>query len=142
MAPQESMIAVDTNVVVRFLVADDAPQARLAKRLFAENRIAVAHTVLLETEWVLRHSYQFARDRVASGLLHLLGIETVFCERREAVLTAINAIAAGCDFADALHAATADRRVVAFATFDEDFAKCVTTVSGLPPVRLMRAAED
>jgi predicted nucleic-acid-binding protein len=134
------VIAVDTNVVVRFLVADDAIQAPLARRLFAEETIAIAHTVLLETEWVLRYTYQFARHQIADALLHLLGIETVFCLRKEAVANAITALGGGCDFADALHAVTADRRVAAFVTFDEEFAKRAEAFRGLPPVKLVANA--
>ena len=132
------MIAVDTNVVVRYLVSDDPVQAPLAERLFAENNIAIAHTVLLETEWVLRYTYRIARERVADVFLHLLGIKTVFCDRREAVVKAIEAMAQGCDFADALHAATADRRAVVFATFDAGFAKHAQILAGFLPVNLVR----
>jgi len=53
------MIAVDTNVLVRFLVRDDAKQAARAAALIQANEIWVCKTVLLETEWVLRSLYGF-----------------------------------------------------------------------------------
>ena len=45
------MIALDTNVVVRFLVNDEAVQARRAHALIEANSVFVPVTVLLETEW-------------------------------------------------------------------------------------------
>jgi hypothetical protein len=48
------MFAVDTNVVVRYLVNDNAAQAARARRLVEREDIFVPLTVLLETEWVLR----------------------------------------------------------------------------------------
>ena len=133
------MIAIDTNVVVRFLVADDPVQTPLATRLLAENRIIIPHTVLLETEWVLRFTYKVARDRIVIALRHLLGMENVFCAQMEAVVSAIGALANGCDFADALHATTVQRDAEAFVTFDEEFARRARAADGLPTIRLLSA---
>ena len=56
------MIAVDSNVLVRFLVLDDAKQAARAAALIRANEIWVSKTVLLETEWVLRSLYGFSPE--------------------------------------------------------------------------------
>jgi predicted nucleic-acid-binding protein len=136
------MIAVDTNVIVRFLVGDDAGQAASAKSLLARQRIALAHTVLLETDWVLRRGYRFARGEVSAALRRLLGMGTVFCARRDAVLNALRAVEQGCDFADALHACAADHPVSVFVTFDRDFVAQAGQIGGLPPVRLLGAGEQ
>lgn len=130
------MIAVDTNVVVRFLVGDDPLQTPLANRLFSQNRISIPHTVLLETEWVLRSTYHFTRDRIVAAFLHLLSIETVVCKHVDSVLSAVRAMAEGCDFADALHATTAQSDAEAFVTFDRDFADRAPKRDGILPVRL------
>ena len=58
------MLAVDTNVLVRFLARDDTGQTARADHLLRVNRIWIPKTVLLETEWVLRNSYAF--DRIGS----------------------------------------------------------------------------
>ena len=131
------MIGVDTNVLVRFLVPDHPAQSAAARSLFAEHKIAIAHTVLLEAEWVLRRSFRFGRQEIASAFLRLLGLSTVSCPRSEMVLSAIQAFEAGCDFADALHAATSERGVTEFATFDKDFAMQAERQGLLPPVRLL-----
>jgi predicted nucleic-acid-binding protein len=131
------MIGIDTNVLVRFLVPYHPAQSAAARSLFAEQKIAIAHTVLLEAEWVLRRSFKFGRQEIASAFLGLLGLSTVFCPRPEMVLNAIQAFEAGCDFADALHAATSERGVTEFATFDRDFAMQARRHGLLPPVRLL-----
>ena len=52
------MTAVDTNVVIRLLTADDPKQAAAATSLFAAGPIWIAKTVLLETGWVLQSGYR------------------------------------------------------------------------------------
>jgi predicted nucleic-acid-binding protein len=133
------MIAIDTNVLIRFLVPDHPAQAAAARRLFAKERIAIAHTVLLEAEWVLRRSFKFDRRDIASAFFRLLGLSTVVCPRSEMVLSAVQAFEAGCDFADALHAATSERGVTEFVTFDRVFAARAKRQTSLPPIRLLTA---
>lgn len=58
------MLAVDTNIVVRLLVADDPVQSQIAAGLFRQHPIFIALTVLLETEWVLRSSYRFSAKAI------------------------------------------------------------------------------
>ena len=53
------MIAVDTNVVVRFLTRDDEQQYEKSLKLFQEQDILILDTVILETEWVLLSCYNF-----------------------------------------------------------------------------------
>ena len=67
------MLGIDTNVVVRLLVADDAAQTRRARGLIQqaadrEEPVLVSLLVLIETEWVLRSRYGLARDAIV-GLL-------------------------------------------------------------------------
>ena len=133
------MIAVDTNVLVRFLVTDSPRQASVARSVFAANKVVVTHTVLLETEWVLRKSFGFGRDDIAAAFLRLLGLAAVSVALRSAVLDAVIAFRGGSDFADALHLATAGEGVTDFLTFDKSFASHTFPV-GLPPVTLLNSA--
>lgn len=116
------MIAVDTNVLVRFLVRDDAKQAARAAALIQANEIWVCKTVLLETEWVLRTLYGFSPESLAGALRSLAGLRTVFLEDELAVAKALDWLKEGLDFADALHLASAGnaRR---FATFGRKLAR-------------------
>jgi len=116
------MIAVDTNVLVRFLVRDDAGQAARAAELIQSSEIWISKTVLLETEWVLRSLYDFSPQRVAGALRALAGLETIFLEDAGAVAKALNWFEQGLDFADALHLASAGN-AKQFATFNRKFAR-------------------
>lgn len=60
------MKAVDTNVLVRFLVQDDETQAQIATSLLNDAEtlkqpLFVSNVVVLELMWVLRSVYRIAR---------------------------------------------------------------------------------
>ena len=116
------MIAIDTNVVVRLLTNDDPAQAARAADLLARERVLVPKTVLLETEWVLRYSYELPQPVVLAAFRKLLGLPQVVAEDAMAISRALELYEGGMDFADALHLASA-RDATAFATFDTRLAK-------------------
>jgi predicted nucleic-acid-binding protein len=124
------MVGVDTNVLVRFLVRDDANQAARAASLIRANDIWVSKTVLLETEWVLRSLYGFPPGSLAEALQALAGLPTIFLEDEPAVAKALGWFKEGLDFADALHLASA-HSAGRFATFDRKLAKQVSHMTAL-----------
>ena len=128
------MIAIDTNVVVRLLVNDDAAQGRRAHSLLAAGKqVFVAPTVLLESEWVLRAAYGFEPDKIAGFLRALLGLPGVRTASADQVARALTAYAQGMDFADALHLALSQPAEI-FYTFD---AACRRKAGGaMPGVRV------
>lgn len=111
------MIAVDTNVLVRLLTGDDPDQTKRAADLFRRENILIPKTVLLETEWVLRYSYQLSPPAILAAFQKLLGLSQVTLEDGPAIAEALTRYEAGMDFADALHLASG-RGADAFATFD------------------------
>ena len=120
------MRALDTNVLARFLV-DDADDAQAAKQRPAavsalSQRAFVSVTVLMELEWVLRGFYLLPRRDIVRAIRALAGIEHLVLEDRDAVLSALEGVDGGLDFADALHIARS-ARATAFATFDKRLAK-------------------
>ena len=119
------MLAVDTNVVIRFLVDDDAAQHKRAVALFRKHGIWLSRTVLLETEWVLRSVYGFQTSEIAHAFTGLICLPNVVCDERSALPQAIEALAQGMDFADALHLQCASHAPCdeGFATFDARFIK-------------------
>lgn len=116
------MRAIDTNVVVRFLTADDKRQAKAARTAIEAGEIFVATTVLLESEWVLRSAYDFDRDRIAQGLRGLAGLPGVSVEEPILLAQALDWMGDGMDFADALHLAKAGNCDL-FLSFDRKLAK-------------------
>jgi predicted nucleic-acid-binding protein len=113
------MLAVDTNVVVRFLTADHPRQFEQANALMAANEIRITVTVILETEWVLRDGYRYPREAVAAALSGLLSLPSVRVEHEARIRQALDWTASGMDFADALHVAGA-LDCEAFVSFDRD----------------------
>lgn len=127
------MIAVDTNVLVRFLVEDDVRQTDRAEAVLRSGAVLVPNTVLLETAWVLRTSYGFDRAAIADGITSLLGLPGVGAENRATAVQALAWYAQGLDFADALHLATS-AQAEAFATFDRLLRRRARAVAGTIPV--------
>ena len=79
------MLALDTNVLVRWVVRDDEAQYAKAKRFIEHQRreqrpILVSLLVLLETEWVLRSRYQLTKAEILGTFSSLLDFADVFIE--------------------------------------------------------------
>jgi predicted nucleic-acid-binding protein len=113
--------AVDTNILVRFLTADDPKQARAARRVIEAGDVFIGTTVILETEWVLRAGYGFAPPVIVAGLRGLGGLEGISIEEPAETAQALEWMNAGMDFADALHLARSSH-CSAFVTFDKKLA--------------------
>lgn len=118
------MIAVDTNVLVRLLVKDDAAQTRRVVSLFrrldsAGDRAFVSDVVVCEIVWVLHAAYGFPRSKIAKALEQLVAARQLAFDSPDRVLRALRAFEAGSgDLADYLireHAVAAGcDRVVTF----------------------------
>jgi predicted nucleic-acid-binding protein len=65
------MRAVDTNVVVRLLVRDDAAQVDAAEE-FISSGAWVSHLVLAETTWVLNTRYELNAEEISTAVSMLL----------------------------------------------------------------------
>lgn len=70
------MIAVDTNILVRYAVKDDPGQTILATSFLKENHCYFSKTVLLELIWVLssKNAYNLSRDAVVERVKHIIGL--------------------------------------------------------------------
>ena len=119
------MIALDTNVLVRYLVEDDARQAAAAASFIARSiaegeGLFVSDVVVCETVWVLGGSYHVGRKEIASLLRNVLRARHLVFRAVDQLIRALDAYEAGKgDFADYLireHARAADCEQVA--TFD------------------------
>ena len=124
------MVAVDTNVVVRLVIADNAAQATRAAAVFRSGPVFIAKSVLLEAEWVLRYSYELDAKAIHRSLRAVLGLENVSVEDPTAITAALRLLERGLDFADALHIASsalAER----FVTFDAKLVKRARRASTL-----------
>ena len=116
------MRAIDTNVLVRALVNDNAAQSARAVALLTEQNIFIPVTVVLELEWVLRSRYAFAPKVLAQAIEKIAALANVVVDERTAVLAAAARAAQGWDFADALHHALS-QGCEDFCTLDADLVK-------------------
>ena len=127
------MLAVDTNVIVRYLTGDHPRQSVQARTLVDGEDIFVSTTVLLETEWVLRSVYEFAPDQVRKALLDFAGLARVSLEDEALAALALDRMKDGMDFADALHLGRAEA-CDAFVTFDRRLVRTASAI-GVDSVR-------
>jgi predicted nucleic-acid-binding protein len=118
----DAMRAVDTNIVVRYLVKDDDAQSALARDVVGSGAIFVPLTVVLECEWLLRSLYGFSRSAVIAALEAFCGAPGVAVGEAAAVKRAFRLAKQGLDFADALHLAQATE-CETFVTFDRRLAR-------------------
>ena len=118
------MIGLDTNVLARYYIDDDADaqaqrQQLAARRLVESGQpLMVSKSVILELEWVMRGYYGFDQDEVASVMRHLLEQAHITVEDRDVIERALSNCEAGIDFADALHHASY-KSCDSVATFDD-----------------------
>ncbi len=124
------MLAIDANIVVRYLTGDHPEQAARARALIDGGPVFVATTVLLEAEWVLRSARGYRARRLAAALEAFAGLPTVTLENPARIRAALDDLAEGLDFADALHRAAA-AGCEAFVTFDKAFAAGVGRTPGV-----------
>ena len=124
------MLGIDTNVLVRLLVADDAAQTRRARSLVEEaveggNPVLVSLPVIIEAEWVLRSRYGFDEATTLRSFVALLSSREVAFEDEPSIEEAVHRWKGSkAGFVDCLIAAH-NRRLgcSATATFDASAAR-------------------
>ena len=97
------MIALDTNVLARYLVRDNTEQAEAARSLLesltADLPGYVCREVTVELAWVLKRAYGYSRDQIATVLEELVATEGSGADR------IVGAIRPGVRRGDAAYAA-------------------------------------
>ena len=106
------MIGLDANILVRYIMQDDAKQAQLATRLVeslsAEAPGFVPLVAVVELAWVLSSAYDLNRQQVVEAFEGILRTKELVVERAEIVWKALRVFQSGnVDFADCLIARSA-----------------------------------
>ena len=99
------MIALDTNVLVRFLAQDDDAQFQVAAGLIEGcTRDApgyVCREVMIELVWVLERAYKYSREEIAEALLSIVTASQLSVENAQDIASVVNLYREeGYDFAD------------------------------------------
>ena len=123
------MIAVDTNVLVRYLVGDDAEQANAARALLEgltpERPGFICREVAVEVVWVLERAYGFTRVQIADVLVELTATDSIVVEAADDMArAAYDYRQGGVGFADLMILSAAEREGAApLYTFDRQLAR-------------------
>ena len=102
------MRGLDTNVLLRLILSDDAAQAKRAGRFAeascsADDPCRINRIVLVETAWVLQSGYGYSRQDVAAIIENILRTEIFTVENAAEAWSAIKSYReSGADFADCL----------------------------------------
>ena len=87
------MIGLDTNILVRLVVNDDAEQVALAGKLIdslaTQGPGYISTTVVVELCWVLSSHYKYSRAQIAEVLTNILATSEFLVEHREAMAQAV-----------------------------------------------------
>ncbi len=106
------MPTLDTNVLVRYLVADDKRQFEIAKALIEsvtnDDLLFVPISVSIELEWVLRSRYDLSKGSVLTTFIQLLESREIQFQDESSIEVALNLYSdSNADFADCFHIAIA-----------------------------------
>ena len=127
-------IALDTNVLARYLLGDSPDEAKRAEALLCRRaRFHVTPTVLIELGWVLKVNGCTGGEigRAVEHLMQLPGFESLAAPQTR---YALDWLAKGLDWADAVHLAHAPQTAEMF-TFDKAFVKVARKTGAFPAVR-------
>jgi predicted nucleic-acid-binding protein len=135
------VIGIDTNVLVRFLVQDDAEQGAAAAALIDGLTEAepgfVSREVMVELVWVLERAYRLSRSDICMALDGLLEAQDLVIEAADRVALASDRYRkGGAGFAD---------QMVALAGLGAGARETVTfdrKAAGLPGMRLLATVAD
>ena len=123
------MIALDTNVLVRFLTQDDDAQFQVAAGLIEgctrDVPGYVCREVMIELVWVLERAYKYSHEEIAEALLSIVTASQLSVENAQDIASVVNLYRKeGYDFADLMIRQAAQRtenRVLK--TFDQKLAR-------------------
>jgi predicted nucleic-acid-binding protein len=131
------MIGLDTNVLVRYIMQDDAVQSAAASRLLesltTETPGFVPMVAAVELAWVLSSAYELDRRQMVEAFEALLRTKEIVVERAEVIWKALRLFAgSNADFADCLiERSAAEAGCTRTMTFDRAAAKgCGMTLVG------------
>lgn len=123
------MIALDTNVLVRFLVQDEEVQGKVASDLIdgltEQDPGYICREVVVELVWVLERAYKMSRAQIVPAVEGLLASRELIIENADRVGLALARYASGgAGFSDRMIAlASIDAQCSCLATFDKALAK-------------------
>jgi len=100
LSEQRLSITADTNVLVRAITEDDAPQSKIARTTLGKaESVAVTLPALWELVWVLAQGYRISAPEISAAVRRLVNADNVAVDR-PAVVAGLALLDSGRDFAD------------------------------------------
>ena len=102
------MLAIDTNILIRFILRDDPNQAQLADRVFLKaiedgDEIFVSDITLCELAWVLKRTFKFDWGQILKVLRNIYETDIIRFSSEDRVVNSLDSYETGrADFADYL----------------------------------------
>ncbi|AFZ45745.1 PilT protein domain protein [Halothece sp. PCC 7418] len=101
------MYAIDTNVLIRYIIEDDPEQAQKAteaiEQLTTEKQGFISCIVLCELNWVLKTAYKISKPERVATLQKVLSVPVFEIEQLDCCLKALRRYEKGkADFSDYL----------------------------------------
>ena len=101
------MYAIDTNVLIRYIIEDDPEQAQKAaeaiEQLTTETQGFISCIVLCELNWVLKTAYKISKGERVATLQKVLSVPVFEIEQLDCCLKALRRYQKGqADFSDYL----------------------------------------
>lgn len=127
-------MALDTNVLARYLLRDSPSEAGRAEALLRRRAMFhVTPTVLIELGWVLKVNGCTTQE-ICKAVEHLMTLPGFDSLSTPQTRYALDWLAQGLDWADAVHLAHAPQQAEMF-TFDRQFVKIAQKAGAFPSVR-------
>jgi len=114
-----SVIAADTNILTRYLTADDPTQFQQCQELIESETVWISRTVALELAWVLKSRFSKTQKDIASIFLQLLESKQLVFEQESKIHEAISLVLDGLDIADAFHLISLPDGITPLISFDK-----------------------
>lgn len=138
---------LDTNVALRFLLADDRNQSPKAKAIFdladaGKIRLRLSHVAVAELVWILTSFFDFERARIGATLRGLLLHNGIEAEGLDLLLISLESFSRiNADFPDCYAAAVATTSATPVMSYDRDFRK-FAGVTCLTPDEMLKSTRD
>ncbi|MDF1490027.1 PIN domain-containing protein [Tessaracoccus caeni] len=125
---RDGLIGLDTNVILRVMLDDDAEQAEIARRVFRDlspQRLGfITSVTLAEVYWTLSRGKGLPKAACLAAIRLLVEIEVLEFDDGEGAVRALELAEAGADFADALiHGTYEQFSIDEVVTFDRKAAR-------------------
>ena len=119
------MVMFDANMILRYLLNDNAGMAEQAERYLNQNQVTVTTEVIAEVIYVLSGVYHMKRDKISRTLLGFL--EMVHCRDSRIVKIALETYGEqNLDFVDCVLYAYHRVESIEIATFDRKLLKLLS----------------